>query len=1027
MNLPRLSVERPVATLMGLVCVVVLGGIALSRLPLAFLPSVDLPFIQITIPYPNSNPTQVEKEIARPVEEALSTLSGVKKLTSRSTADSAEIELRFTWGRDLDVVRMQVSEKIDQVRASLPPGIGDIVIVSFNASDIPVVEGRIAAEGVDLSRNYDLLESRILNRIRRVPGVARVDLHGVAPREVRIELVLDRVKEHAVNVGRLIDRLQGASSDVVLGRVDQEGRRTSARALGSFGSLDDLRAMPVDERGLRLGDVADVTYEEPPIPFGRHLEGQYAVALSVFKESTANTVDVVREVTRVIEEDIAGDPLLKGVRLFVWQDQAEQILSGLHGLRFAGGLGALLAVGVLYLFLRRLDSTLIVSLSIPFSLLAASGILYFLGKTLNILSMMGLMVGVGMLVDNAIVVFESIDRRYRRLREPGSAALEGARGVALAVTASTLTTVIVFLPLIVGASTELTTWLEEVGVTITIALLCSLVSSLTLIPLLSVRLLRRREPARNAAVEWLEERYARVLEWTLRRKGWTLALVVAGLAVGLVPFVSGWVEMAQFSGTINKRLFLRYEFADFVYKSEAEAAVDRVEAYLDAHRGPFQVGSLYSYFGENEAGTVINLAREDLGDRQVRELRKRIRAGLPGIPGARVFFEEEADQGGSSTYFAVKLFGQDAGTLERLAAEVERRLAGVAGVQDISTPLRKARREIQVTVDRDKALRQGLSARDVSQVFAFTLGGLRLRRFNAGDREVETWIELRLEDRRNLDDLRRLQIGGAAGTPVLLGDIASFEIVRRPQEIAREGRKVRVEVRATYEGEDWQAAKRAIEERMDALALPAGTSWSWDDRILERGEENRQMTVNFLLALLLVYVVMASLFESVTQPLSILFSIPFALPGAAWVLALTRTPFNLMAQIGLLMLIGVVVNNGIVLLDHLNRLRRSGMPREEAIVRAGRDRLRAILMTATTTIVGLLPMAAGASGVGDIYYFPLARTVMGGLVSSTILTLIVLPYINLGVEAAAAWMARVWRASSPLPAPSLPRPALQDS
>jgi HAE1 family hydrophobic/amphiphilic exporter-1 len=1013
MNLPRLAVERPVATLMALLSVMVIGGLALARLPLAFLPSVDLPFINITIPYPNSNPTQIEKEIARPIEEALSTLPGVRKLISRSTADAAEFELGFSWGHDLDVVRMLVSEKIHQVRPDLPEGIGDIVILSLNASDIPVVEGRIAAEGVDLSRNFDLLESRILNPIRRVPGVARVDLHGVAPREVRIELVRDRVKEHAVDIGRLFDRLRGATSNVVLGQVSENGRRYSARALGAFDDLQRLRELPIDERGLRLGQVADITYEEPPIAFGRHLEGDYAVALSVYKESTANTVEVVRAVMRVIQKDIDRDPLLQGVRLLVWDDQAEQIVSSINGLRLSGLVGGLLAICVLYFFLRRFDSTLIVSLSIPFSLMAACGVLYFMGKNLNILSMMGLMLGVGMLVDNAIVVLESIDRRHRVHREPRRAALEGGRDVALAVTASTLTTVIVFLPLIVGASTQLSTWLEEVGITITIALLCSLASSLTLIPLLAVRLLRRRAPVRNPAMEWLEERYVAVLGWTLRRKGWTLALVIAGLGVGLAPFFAGWVETAQFAGVVHERLFLSYEFADFVYKSDAEAAVNQVEAYLRSNRERFHAGTIYSFFGENEAGTLINLARKDLGDREVKELRESVRAGLPEIPGVRVFFQEEAEDGGGSNYFAVKLFGQDSAQLQRLSEITERRLASIEGVRDISTPARKGRQEIQVSIDRERARQLGLTAKDVSDIFSFTLGGLRLPRFNTGRREVETWLELRLEDRQNLDDLRRLQFTTREGRPVSLGDIASFEVIKRPQEVLREGRKVRTEVKAVYEGEDWEGAKKRIEEQMNALDLPPGTTWSWDDRIIERGREDQQMMVNFILALILVYIVMASLFESVTQPFAILFSIPFALPGVAWFLTATRTPFNLMGQIGLLMLVGIVVNNGIVLLDHMNQLRRAGMGIEEAILQTGRDRLRAILMTAATTIVGLVPMALGSSGVGDAYYYPLARTVMGGLMSSTVLTLVVLPYINLGVERGAAWAARVWAASAP--------------
>jgi HAE1 family hydrophobic/amphiphilic exporter-1 len=1001
---------------MGLLSVVVIGGVAAARLPLAFLPTLDVPFIGIVVPYPNSNPTQVEKEIVKPVEEALATLSGVKRLRATATADSAEFELEFTWGHELDVVRMQVSEKMDLVKPTLPAGIGDVLIYSFNTADIPVMEGRIAAEGVDLSRNYDLLEARVVNRIRRVPGVARVDLNGVAPREIEINLILDRIKAHGVDVGALIDRLQGAVSTVVLGQVREGERRLTARAVGVFSSLEALRDLPVDDRGLRLSEIAEIAYDEPPIPFGRHLDRKYAVALDVFKESTANTVEVVRAVNRVIQEEVAADPLLKGVKLFVWQDQAKEITKALDGLLGSGAVGALLAVGILYYFLRRLDSTLIVSLSIPFSIVAACGVIYFAGGTLNILSMMGLMLGVGMLVDNAVVVLEAVDRKHRVEPDPKAAARIGAREVTMAVASSTLTTVIVFLPLIVGTGTELTAWLGEVGLAISVALLCSLVSSLTLIPLMASRLLRRRRTVPPRSVAWLEDRYAAALAWTLRHKVWTGVIVVASLGAGFVPLFTGLVETAPFAAGINRRLHLTYEFSDFVYKSDAERAVSRVEEYLFANKETFLVDSVYSYYTENDAGTAIVLARQDLGDREVKDLRKRIREGLPDVPGARIYFHEDADEGGSSTYFAVKFYGQDTGVLQRLAEEAERRLAGIEGVEDISTSLKKGRREIQVVVDRERARRAGLTAQDVADIFAFTLGGLRLRRFSAGDREVETWLHLRLEDRESLEDLRALEIRPRGGRPVRLGEIAGFQTVRRAQEIRREDRKVRVAVNATYEGEGWDRARSEIAAMMDAFDLPPGYSWSWDDRILEQGEEDAQMVVNFLLALVLVYIVMASLFESLAQPFAILFSIPFAVAGASWFLAATRTPFNIMAQIGLLILIGIVVNNGIVLLDHMNQLRRAGMARDEAIIAAGRDRLRAILMTASTTVVGLVPLAFGGAGIGGIYYFPLARTIMGGLISSTVLTLIVLPYICIGVEGAARWMGRVWAASAPTPA-----------
>jgi HAE1 family hydrophobic/amphiphilic exporter-1 len=328
--------------------------------------------------------------------------------------------------------------------------------------------------------------------------------------------------------------------------------------------------------------------------------------------------------------------------------------------------------------------------------------------------------------------------------------------------------------------------------------------------------------------------------------------------------------------------------------------------------------------------------------------------------------------------------------------------------------LRGNQREVRVSIDRDKAQRLGLTAGDVADIFSFTLGSMRLARFNAGDREVETWLALRLEDRENIEDLRQLSINRINGRPVLLGDIATFEIVPLANEIRRENRKARVSVTATYEGESWDEMQQQIEAQMDAFALPPGTSWSWNDRIIEQQDQNAQMGVNFLLALLLVYLVMASLFESLAQPFAILFSIPFALPGAAWMMAITDTPFNLMGQIGFLVLMGIVVNNGIVLLDYMNHLRREGYSTHDAVLEAGRARLRPILMTASTTIIGLLPLALPGSTLGGLFYYPMARVVIGGLLSSAVFTLLVLPYLTLFIESIAAWFKRIWRSSATL-------------
>ena len=309
------------------------------------------------IPYPNSNPSQIEREITKPVEEVLSTLSSVKKLSSTSDADGAAVELEFNWGEDLDIVRMQVSEKMDQIEPELPANIGEILIFSFSTDDMPVMEARLSAQGVSLSSNYELIETRIVNRLRRVPGVARVELGGVEPAEIRIELILDKVKEHRVDVSALIGQLQGASQNMVLGQVDQDGLRFSARALGGFKSVAEIHDMVINNQGLRLGDIAEITYEEPPLTYGRHLDGTYAVALTIYKESTANTVDVVASIFDVIETDINNDPLLQGIEMFVWEDQGKEISNAIGGLAKAGLIGALLSIITLYFFLRRFDST----------------------------------------------------------------------------------------------------------------------------------------------------------------------------------------------------------------------------------------------------------------------------------------------------------------------------------------------------------------------------------------------------------------------------------------------------------------------------------------------------------------------------------------------------------------------------------------------------------------------------------------------------------------------------------------------
>ena len=1018
MSLPRLAVNRPVTTAMVLLSLLVLGGISFSRIPLAYLPDVDFPGVFITVPYRNASPRQIEREIVQPLEEALATIPGARRISSTATADSADLQLQFTWGETVDVARAKVFEAVEDARPDLPDDVREIYVNTFSTTQIPIVEARISAPGMDLSANYDRLERRIADPIRRIPGVARVDLNGVEPREVRINLRLDRLAAHRMDLGEIADRVSNMNRNVSLGRIRADGEVTPVRGFGALTAIDEIGSLPLNDRGLRVADVAEVTYREPPIPYGRHLNDEAAIGLTVFKGAEANTVEVATAVTELIEAEIAADPALRGINLFVWEDQAEEITSGLAGIRTEGLLGAILAVLVLFLFLRRVDTTSIVSLTIPMSLIATAIVLYFAGRSLNVLSMMGMMLGIGLLVDDAIVVLESIVREHSRGIPARPAAISGARAVSGAVIASTITTAVVFLPAVLGSKNEMSIWLGEIGLAISLTIFCSLFISLTLIPLVSSRLLARKPSVPPRWTERLGELYQSVLRFTLRRRWVTAGIAAAFLVTAILPFFLG-LSTAMFAGLNRNRILLAYEFSDFHYKEDARAAVLAVERELAGIREELGIDSVYSYFAENEAQTVISLRQEHISDAEGKRMTERLREALPTLPGTRIVFgDDDQETGGDSMFFRVRFYGEDSERLAEVAREGERRLAAVEGIGDLRSAEDNPRKEVVVRPRSEEAARLGISPRDLAEIFGFTLGGRPLRRFQTGDREAEVLLTMSQQDISRVEDLRNFTLIADGGVPIAFGNLADFEIVERSRTIQRVDRKAVATLRAAYEGENWDEAREEIEKELDAMALPAGYSWSFGDRISRQDTDLQNMAVNYLLALLLIYIVMAAQFESLIHPLAILISIPYALWGATWTLLVTDSPFNLMAQIGLLILMGIVVKNGIVLIDHVNKLRRTGMDRTEALLVGGRDRLRPILMTAGATMLALLPMGIGRTGLDGLYYFPLARTVIGGLAASTVLTLVILPFFYTLLDDLAARARRVWRLSGE-PAPGL--------
>jgi HAE1 family hydrophobic/amphiphilic exporter-1 len=1004
MNLSRWSLRHPITAGMVLLCIVVLGALAAPKLPLAFLPDVEFPGIEISIPYPNSLPAQVEEEITRPAEEALSTLSKVRRIQSSSSANESNIYIQFDWGEDIGPLRTEAREKLDRIRDQLPADVDVIQVNSQRSSDIPVLECRVSASR-DLSRDYELLNRHIADPLRRVPGVAKVELYGIEPPQVQIDFHLADLERHGIDTRTLLDRLDAASHSMSAGQIHPGDESWPLRVVNQFASLDEIKNFPLTERGLRLTDVATVGYAEPELDYGRHLDQSRAIGLNVIKESGANTVQVARRARSVLES-IGRDPQLQGVRVLVFTDQAEEIENSLTGLLRAGLIGGTLAIIVLFLFLRSWVTTLVVGLAIPFSLLAAAALLRFTGRTLNILSMMGLMLAVGMLVDNAVVVLESIYRHRQRGAGPLRAALVGSREVLPAVVSSTATSIIVFLPLVLGGRTEITTWIGEVGRTIIFTLCCSLFLSLTAIPLAMGRLLPSMPVRQLGVITWITERYLRALRWTLSHRPATVGLALLVVATAAVAF--GRVDKSAFTASKIEAVRMEYEFADNLNYREVERVVSKLESWIQGRKDSLHVRSTYSYFTHNLAFTRAYLASGYTDDEGANALRKKLRAQLPPLAGVKVKFDDR-ENGSGPSQLTLRLFGEPGPRLDELAGEMSRRMALVPGLDDVHIGNDKGAQELELHVDRDRAARYGLNTADIAGAVSLFFRGRPLARFRGPEGEVQVQARLAADDRASLAKLQELRLTGAHGEAVPLSVVADFHVVATPQTIERQQRRSVLELNATCDPKKAGEVRKSLTREMGAMSFPSGYSWSFGNGFEEEDQTQKEMLINLVLALMLVYLVMASLFESLLHPFAIMFALPFAFVGIAWICVLTGSPFNLMAQIGLLILVGIVVNNGIVLIHHVHQLRERGVERARAIMDAAHDRLRPILMTTLTTTLGLIPLAFGSEHVGDVLYFPLARTVIGGLLAATVLTLILVPCLYTLLEDGSKLVGRVWR------------------
>jgi HAE1 family hydrophobic/amphiphilic exporter-1 len=1011
MTLAELSLRRPVTAVMFFVSMVAIGMIASFRLPLEQFPEVNVPFLLVSFPYASSTPQEVERSITRPAEEALATLPGIQGLNSNSRADGSEVFIQFKdWDRDINITASEARDRIDAIRGDLPDDLQRYFVMNFSPSDQPIVKLRFSSNR-DMSTEYALIDREVKRRIERIPGVARVDVSGAKPSEVEISIDPSRLGAANIGLNQLAAKLAAINFSVSAGEINEGKRRLRVQPIGEVHDLDELRNLVLNEQGLKLSDIAEVRLKQQRQDVGRRLDGRPAVGLDIFREQSANLVDVAARVMAEIEV-IKVSPELDGIQTLVFDNQAESVTSSIKDLIEAGVIGSFLSMLVLYYFLRHWPSTLMVTLAIPICIVMTMGAMFFFGITLNILSMMGLLLGIGMLVDNAVVVVESIYQyREKWPDDPRRCAIEGTRAVQLAISAGTLTSIIVFLPNIFGETNMISIYLSQVAITITIALLCSWLVAVSLIPMISARLATPPSvTAVHGFIPALSRKYGALLRWSLEHRGKALLCILLIVGVSVLPVTK--TKMDMFGGDASREMGLYFNWKGSYSLEQMSDEMAKVEKHFNDNRKRYHIKQIYLFYAEQGWGGM-RLTLDDDDSVKPKEMQELMRKEMPKLARAEVGFEGGGDnQGSNGNEVTVYVNGDSSEALAELSEGMVPLLAQRKELRDVRVNTGDENSEIQVTVNRERAALYGFSAQEVAQYIGIALRGAPLREFRRGDTEVPVNARFAGSEQFRVEDLSNLNLRRDDGTTVPLLSVVDVNLRRGASQISRTDRMTSQAIVANVaEGSTKEDARKAVEEVMRTAQFPAGYGWSWGQTFFNDDQAGAQMGVNMLIAIFMILVVMAAVFESMLFPIAILSSILFSFLGVFWLFWITGTTFSIMAMIGMLVLMGVVVNNGIVMVEHINALRRKGMGRTDALVEGSRERLRPILMTMGTTILGMLPLTlAGTEMGGDgPPYYPMARAVAGGLAFSTVVSLLFLPTIYAMLDDLAANTSRVIR------------------
>lgn len=1014
MNLPNFSVNRPVTILMLFIGLILIGLISYQNLGLDLLPDLSFPMSAIIVSYSGVAPQEIENMVTIPLEEAIGTIQGVKNIYSYSREGSSVVLMEFNWGTDMDVSALNIREKIDQVKGFLPDDASDPIVIKFDPSLMPILVLGMDSEEKDLQKLQEYAEDIVKPRLERLEEVASVSINGGLDREILVSIDNEKLRSNQLSFSQVTAALAGENVNLPAGTLKEGTINFLIRTLGRFESIQDIEEILISNiRGnkIYLGDIAKVedTFKERNSI--TYVNGKPGIMVSLQKESGKNTVTVAKRVFKELEtiQKLLPDDI-SVTSVF---DSSDFIKKTISQVGWVALFGAILAVFVLLFFLGNLSSTLIISFAIPISLIFTFTLLYFSNLTLNMMTLGGLALGIGMMVDNSIVVLENIFR-YRELgTDTKKSACLGASEVGTAISASTFTTIAVFLPILYvqGIASEL---FRSMGYTITFSLLTSLLVALTLVPMLSSKILRfkvkdnRQSISKENLVQnslsqggrifnFVREEYVRLITWSLRHRGivFILAVIIFVGSIMLIPFVGTEFIPSSDQGQFNINITLptgtnletTREVVSEVEKIVLE--IPEIKSMLTT-AGEGSGGMGFSTEGGNSGTIMVNLVEQNKRDRSMAQIINELRQKIGTYPDAQIKFGEQGFSFSSGSDLEVKISGDSLDELENIANRILISIAEVEGVYDLESSVEDVRPELHVNIDREKANLYGLNTAQIASTVHDALLGRVASIYQEKGEQINIRIRLEEEDRNSIEEVENLLISSSVGLQIPLKEIAEVTVGSGPKGIDRENQQRIVNVSGNISNRFLGKVIQDAQQQLKKLVLPEDYRYEFVGQNREMQESFLQLAQALVLSIILVYMIIAAQFESLLMPLAVMFSVPFSLIGVILALLLTDKSLNVLSYIGIIMLVGIVVNNSIVLIDYINKLRQKGMERKEAIILGGKTRLRPILMTMFTTVLALVPMAIGI-GEGAELRVPMAITIIGGLTSSTFLSLIIVP------------------------------------